>query len=55
MENVPFEGNLLKDVHFIHPLKRNEPRGTNAISRLALQFIKVFKSKFYLVLRLILM
>ena len=43
------EVKLLKDVQFIHPLKRNDPRATNAISRLALQFIEVFGSKFYLV------
>ena len=49
IENIPFDVKLLKDVQFIHPLKRNDPHATNSISRLALQFIEVLGSKFYLV------
>ena len=46
---MPFEVKLLKHVQFIHPLKRNNPYATNAITWLALQLIKVLGSKFYLV------
>ena len=50
-----FEVKLLKDVLFIHPLNRNDPHATNVIAHLALQFIEVLGSKFYLVLILIAM
>ena len=40
--NMHFEVKPLKDVQFIHPLKRNDPHATNAISHLALYFIEVF-------------
>ena len=44
-----FEVKPLKDVQFIHPLKRNDPHATNAISHLAVYFIEVFRIKFFLV------
>ena len=47
--NMHFEVKPLKDVQFIHPLKRNDPHATNAISHLALYFIEVFGIKFFLV------
>ena len=47
--NMHFEVKPLKDVQFIHPLKRNDPHATNAISHLAVYFIEVFRIKFFLV------
>ena len=40
IENMPFEVNLLKDVQFIPPLKKNDPR---------VKIIEVLGSRFYLI------